>query len=114
MEPLSVISPYTELGFGVSINRTCSVGHHIRFGDFTSLYPGAKISGDVILERGVTVGPGATVFSGVKIGANSIIGGGSVVTKDIPENVLAFGNPCRVVKEIPSIDDLALQQTGIT
>lgn len=114
MEPLSVISPYTEVGFGVSVNRACSIGHHIRIGDFSSIYPGAKISGDVVLERGVTIGPGATVFSGVKIGANSVIGGGSVVTKDVPENVLAFGNPCRVVKKIEGIDELAYQQTGIT
>jgi acetyltransferase-like isoleucine patch superfamily enzyme len=114
IEPLSVISPYTEVGFGVSVNRSCSIGHHNSIGDFSSIYPGANLSGDVVLERGVTVGPGTTVFAGVKIGANSVIGGGSVVTKSIPPNVLAFGNPCRVVKEIESIDILAANQTGIT
>lgn len=114
IEPLSVISPYTEIGFGVSVNRSCSIGHHNRIGDFSSIYPGANLSGDVFLERGVTIGPGTTVFAGVKIGANSVIGGGSVVTKAIPDNVLAFGNPCRVVKEIDSIDALASKQTDIT
>lgn len=39
---------------------------------------------------------------GVTIGDNSVIGAGSVVTKDIPENVVAYGNPCRVAREITS------------
>ncbi|MFR1295413.1 MAG: hypothetical protein ACLSBH_08275 [Coprobacillus cateniformis] len=40
------------------------------------------------------------VLPGVTIGSGSVIGAGSVVNKDIPKNVVAFGNPCRVVKEI--------------
>lgn len=100
VEPLSVISPFTEIGFGVSINRHCSIGHHNILHDFCSIYPGTHITGDVEIGTAVTIGPGTTVFSGVKIGANSVIGGGSVVTRDIPANVLAFGNPCKPVKEI--------------
>ena len=48
----------------------------------------------------VWIGGNVTVLPGVKIGDNSVIGAGSVVTKDIPEGVLAVGNPCRVVKNI--------------
>jgi len=40
------------------------------------------------------------VLKGVTIGENSVIGAGSVVTKDIPANVIAAGNPCKVIKEI--------------
>ncbi len=40
------------------------------------------------------------VLPGIKIGNNSVIGAGSVVTKDIPSNVVAVGNPCKVIKEI--------------
>lgn len=100
MEPLSVISAYTTVGFGVSVNRHCSVGHHNVLHDYCSIYPGSHLSGDVEVGRAATIGPGSTVFAGIKIGENTIIGGGSVVTKDIPENVLAFGNPCRVQKEL--------------
>ena len=42
-----------------------------------------------------------TIVPGVTIGANTVIGAGSVVTKDIPANVVAVGNPCRVVRKIP-------------
>ena len=48
----------------------------------------------------VWMGGGVTVLAGVNIGNNVVIGAGSVVTKDIPSNSLAFGNPCRVVKQI--------------
>lgn len=46
------------------------------------------------------IGAGALVMPGVTIGANTTIGAGSVVTKDVPPNVLAFGNPCRVVRDL--------------
>lgn len=100
MEPLSVIAPYTKVGFGVNVGRNCSVGHHNILGDYCSVYLGANIAGHVEIGEGTTIGPGCTVFSNVKIGSNSIIGGGSVVTKDIPSNVLAFGNPCQIVKNL--------------
>ncbi|HET6880579.1 MAG TPA: sugar O-acetyltransferase [Pirellulales bacterium] len=48
----------------------------------------------------VWVGGGAIICPGVKIGSRSIIGAGSVVTRDVPEGVLAAGNPCRVVREL--------------
>lgn len=48
----------------------------------------------------VWIGGNVVVLSGAKIGKNTTIGAGSVVTKDIPENVLAVGNPCRVVREL--------------
>jgi len=100
VEPLSVISAYATVGFGVSINRHCSVGHHNVLHDYCSIYPGSHLAGDVKIGRAATIGPGTTVFSGVAIGENTIVGGGSVVTKDIPANILAFGNPCRVIKEL--------------
>ncbi|MDE5605325.1 MAG: hypothetical protein K2I73_07070 [Eubacterium sp.] len=44
------------------------------------------------------------ILPGVKIGNNAVIGAGSVVTKDIPDNVCAAGNPCRVIREITDED----------
>ena len=46
------------------------------------------------------IGGGVTINAGISIGENTIIGSGSVVTKDIPANVIACGNPCRVIKNI--------------
>lgn len=110
LEPLSVVSPYAEIGFGVSINRQCSIGHHNVLNDYCSIYPGTHLTGDVEIGRGVTIGPGTTVFSGVKIGDNTVIGGGSVVTRNMPPNVLAFGNPCKPIEDLPP----SKKQTSIT
>ncbi len=52
----------------------------------------------------VWIGSGALIMPGVTIGDNSVIGAGSVVTKDIPANVVAVGNPCRVIREITERD----------
>ena len=52
----------------------------------------------------VGVGGGATICPGVTIGENSVIGAGSVVTKDIPANCVAAGNPCKVLREINDHD----------
>jgi len=100
IEPLSVIAPYTKLGFGVNISRNCSIGHHNVIDDYVSVYAGSNIAGFAEIGEGTTIGPGCTVFSNIKIGSNSVIGGGSVVSKDIPSNVLAYGNPCKVVKDL--------------
>jgi maltose O-acetyltransferase len=48
----------------------------------------------------VWVGGGAIICPGVRVGARTVVGAGSVVTKDVPEGVLAAGNPCRVIREI--------------
>ena len=48
----------------------------------------------------VWIGGNVVVLPGVTIGSNSVIGAGSVVTKDIPSNVVAVGNPCKVIKEL--------------
>lgn len=59
---------------------------------------------DVCIGENVWIGAGAIIMAGVHIGRNSVIGAGSVVTRSIPENVLAYGTPCSVVREIGVID----------
>lgn len=60
----------------------------------------------VHIESGVWIGAGALILPGVTIGENSVIGAGSVVTKDIPANVVAVGNPCRVMRPIGEKDKI--------
>lgn len=55
---------------------------------------------EVIIDDNVWLGYGVKVLKGVHIGENSLIGAGSIVTKDIPANVVAAGNPCKVIKGI--------------
>ena len=54
----------------------------------------------VKIEDGVWIGGGAIILPGVTIGRNSVIGAGSVVTRSVPENCVAVGNPCRVIRQI--------------
>lgn len=55
---------------------------------------------DPIIGDNVTLGVNVTIIGGVTIGNNVVIGAGSVVVKDIPDNCVAVGNPCRVIKTL--------------
>lgn len=65
---------------------------------------GEMYSFPVRIGNGVWIGVGAVILPGVTIGDYAVIGAGSIVTKDIPSNMIAFGNPCRVVREISDRD----------
>lgn len=64
----------------------------------------AQFNIPVHIEKNVWIGAGAIILPGVTVGENSVIGAGSVVTKDIPPNVVAVGNPCRVLRPIGDRD----------
>lgn len=65
---------------------------------------GEQFSFPVKIEDNVWIGSGVVILPGVTIGENSVIGAGSVVTKDIPKNVVAVGNPCKVLRPITDRD----------
>jgi maltose O-acetyltransferase len=108
-----------ELGQRVFFNFNCVVLDvcSVRIGSFTLLGPAVQIytpmhpfdaerrrsrefGKPVEIGCDVWVGGGAIILPGVRIGSRAVIGAGSVVTRDIPDNVFAAGNPCRVVREI--------------
>ena len=60
-------------------------------------YPGVA-AGKVVLKKNVFIGAGAIILRNVTIGENSIVAAGSVVTKDVPPNVIVAGNPAKVIK----------------
>jgi sugar O-acyltransferase (sialic acid O-acetyltransferase NeuD family) len=97
--PGSILAPFSKLGNQVSLNRNATVGHHSIISDFVTLNPGCNIAGFCSIDKGVTVGMGANIIDGKRIGKNSTIGAGSLVTKDIPENVVAYGVPAKVIRE---------------
>ena len=65
---------------------------------------GAHFSLPIVIEDNVWIGANVAIMPGVTIGKNSVIGAGSVVTRDIPANVVAFGTPCRVIRPITDAD----------
>lgn len=68
----------------------------------TERIKGPELAFPITIGNNVWLGGGAIVCPGVTIGDNTTIGSGSVVTKDIPANVFAAGNPCKVIKELPA------------
>jgi|LauGreDrversion4_2_1035121.scaffolds.fasta_scaffold10134_4 sugar O-acyltransferase (sialic acid O-acetyltransferase NeuD family) len=92
------IAAFSIIDDFVSINRNCSIGHHSSIGKFTTVNPGANIAGFVKIGHGCLIGMGVNIIDGIEIGSNTIIGAGSVVTKNIPDNVVAYGNPCKIIR----------------
>ena len=110
------------LGEGTYVNFNCNfvddgmitVGKNVLFGPAVTIATvGHPIRPDmreymytdpVTIEDNVWIGENVTICPGVTIGANSVIGAGSVVVKDIPADVIAVGNPCRVLRKIGEKD----------
>lgn len=93
------ISAHTHLGKFVNVNRNSSIGHHTTIGDFVSINPSVAIAGHVNIGEGTVIGIGAVVLDHINIGKNCVIGAGSIVIKDIPDDVIAYGSPCKIIRK---------------
>ncbi|MBR2179168.1 MAG: sugar O-acetyltransferase [Selenomonadaceae bacterium] len=90
----------------IKIGKKCFIGPNCGF--YTAIHPmlieprneGLEMAKPIELADNIWIGADVTILPGVKIGEGSVIGAKSLVSKDIPAGVLAFGNPCRVVKPI--------------
>ena len=87
------IGPFSIINLGVSI------GHGSSIGEFSTLHPSTTICGNVTIAPGSEIGTGTTIIPNIYVGAHSVLGAGSVVVRDIPDGVVAYGNPCRVMRE---------------
>jgi UDP-2-acetamido-3-amino-2,3-dideoxy-glucuronate N-acetyltransferase len=104
------ISSHTFVCEGVTIEDEVFVGHGVtfvndRFPRATAASGALQTEADwacqqTLIKRGASVGSGATILGGITIGEKSIIGAGSVVTKDVPPGVIVAGNPARVLRRI--------------
>ncbi|AIQ35050.1 MULTISPECIES: DapH/DapD/GlmU-related protein [Paenibacillus] len=111
-----------EIGDGTYINFNCNfvddtkiiIGKNVMFGPAVTIatvghpihpdYRGYMYAEPVEIENNCWIGANVTICPGVTIGENTVIGAGSVVTKDIPANSIAVGNPCRVMRTINEHD----------
>ncbi|RYZ30910.1 MAG: sugar O-acetyltransferase [Chitinophagaceae bacterium] len=114
-----------EAGEKVFFNFNCvvldvmkvSVGSRTLFGPnvqiYTATHPldyreratGLEFAKPVVIGKDVWVGGGVIICPGVTIGNRTVIGAGSVVTRDIPDDVFAAGNPCRVIRPVNQVSD---------
>lgn len=93
-----VVNTCTVIGDNVILNTGCTVDHHNHIGSHAHIAPGVHLGGDVTIGEGTLVGIGASVIPQRTVGEWSVIGAGSVVTKDIPAYVTAVGAPARVIR----------------
>ena len=103
-----------------NFNLTLVDDTHIYVGDMTMFGPNVATAGHPILPelraqgyqynapvhigRNCWIGAGVVIVPGVTIGDNVVVGAGSIVTKDLPDNVVAVGNPCKVLREVNEHD----------
>jgi acetyltransferase-like isoleucine patch superfamily enzyme len=106
------ISSHTFICEGVTIEDNVFIGHGVTFVNDT--YPRATAADGALqtesdwkvettqVRSGASIGSGATILCNVTVGENAIVGAGSVVTKDVPADVIVAGNPARVLRSIKS------------
>lgn len=117
IHPSAVVSPSAKIGEGTVvmagavinadavigkhciINTGATVDHECVIEDYCHIAPGVNISGATHIGEGTWVGVGSSVIQCLNIGQNCMIGAGSIVVKDIPDNVVAYGNPCKAIRE---------------
>lgn len=95
--PLAVIHVNASVGRHCIVNTAAVVDHECRVGDFAHVSANATLAGGASVGEGSLVGVGASVLPGVRIGAWCQVGAGAVVTKDLPDGVVACGVPARVM-----------------
>lgn len=96
----AIIAPMAELGEACIVNTNASVDHECVLAAGAHIAPGATLCGCVRVGENTLIGAGSVVLPRIRIGSNVVIGAGSVVTSDIPDCVVAFGNPAKIIRAL--------------
>jgi acetyltransferase EpsM len=95
-----IIDPGCKVGKYTIVNNAAVICHGSTIGNGVHICPSVSIGGDVFINSGCWVGIGSCIVQRIHVGERSYIGAGSVVTKDLPEGILAYGNPARIIRSI--------------
>ncbi len=101
----ALVSAHCQIGDSVILNTGCIVDHESLIGTATHICPGARLAGRVTVESGAFVGIGATVIQSTRVGYESVVGAGAVVTTDVPPMSTVVGVPAKVIKRAESAHD---------
>lgn len=93
-----VVNSGATVGRLVILNTACVVDHDSRIGDAVHVAPGSTLGGLVQVGEETFIGIGATVINCVSIGSRSVVGAGAIVVNDLPDDVVAYGVPARVMR----------------
>lgn len=96
--PGVIINPDAKVGDGCIINTGAIIEHDCKINDFVHIAPGVTLSGGVEIGKNSHIGTGTSVIQYLTIGENTIIGAGSTVVKNIGDNMVAYGNPSKVIR----------------
>lgn len=100
----AIVDPGVTIGKCVIVGAGVTVGHDSTLADGVRVSGGTNLGGAVTVERGAMLGTGTSIKNGIRIGAGSLVGIGAVVVEDLPEGVVAFGVPARVVRRVRADD----------
>jgi len=116
IHPSADIGTRSELGTGIVISAGCLVdtgcrignfcyfgtggqlGHDSIMDDYSSIVAGSVTGGNIKIGKHTAITLGVTIVDRVEIGSNTVIGSGSLILKDIPDNVMVYGNPAKIVR----------------
>ena len=93
-----VVNPRCRIGEFCILNTAASLDHDSVMEDYSCLAPGVVTGGNVFIGKFSAVCIGASLTHNIKIGSRTVVGAGSVVLDDLPDQVLAYGTPARVVR----------------
>ena len=94
----AIVNPGSVIGANVILNTGCTVDHHNVIGTHSHVAPGVHLGGDVSIGEGTLVGIGATVIPQRRVGTWSVVGAGSLVSKNVPDRSVVVGIPARVIR----------------